>query len=338
MHLKLARPSAFSPPITLKGSGTLADFRRAPVVGFAVAIALSSAVALAHPPSEMTLTVADHRDPERGQGVDADQAVAPLQSPSRGDLLVAPTRVLLEGRQRSAEITLINTGSQRAMYRVSFIEMRMSATGEMEEVVQSADDVRAAAPMIRYSPRQVVLDPQVVQTVRIQLRKPAELATGEYRSHLLFRAIPAADPATGIQPSAGPSSVQISLTPIYGVSIPIIVRHGDTSAQVALSDLHYFQGAPATGEPSGVEFKVTRVGTESVYGNITVTYIPVSGPPQVLGIMNGVAVYTPNAYRLLRIPLSSELGGVPAKGRLRVTYVDGKHAGRSLGEAEITLR
>ena len=93
----------------------------------------------------------------------------------------------------------------------------------------------ASRTLIRYSPRQVTLEPRVAQTVRVQLRLPADLPPGEYRSHLLFRAVPSAEAAP---PTTSPAAeLSIQLTAIYGISIPVIVRHGETSVTTTLSEL-----------------------------------------------------------------------------------------------------
>ena len=155
-----------------------------------------------------------------------------------GDLLVAPTRVVFEGRQRTAEITLVNTAATAATYRITLVHLRMDEMGGTQEI--EAGDTGPgelfADDLIRYSPRQVTLEPRMAQTVRLQLRLPADLAAGEYRSHLLFRAVPAVEPAA-TAPREPATGLSIQLTPVYGVAIPLIVRHGETSAKAALSGL-----------------------------------------------------------------------------------------------------
>ena len=108
----------------------------------------------------------------------------------QGGLLVAPTRLVFEGRSRGGEVTLVNSGTETTTYRIEVIRLRMKEDGSFEDVVEPQAGERFANDLIRYSPRQVTLDPGVPQTVRVQLRLPAALEEGEYRSHLLFRAIP----------------------------------------------------------------------------------------------------------------------------------------------------
>jgi P pilus assembly chaperone PapD len=255
-----------------------------------------------------------------------------------GDLLVAPTRVVLEGRKRAVELTLINTGSQAATYRISFVQIRMDENGGTREVQSPGPGEQFADSLIRYSPRQVLLEPNVAQTVRLQLRKPADLAPGEYRSHLLFRAVPPAEPIhSSAEPSgAAPQALTIKLTPIYGVSIPVIVRHGDTSVSVALSNLELLP--PSEQDPTPVlHLQMSRTGNQSAYGDFTVTFLPASGQAVVVGQVTGVAVYTPNTVRHAGIALRVPPGTNLRAGVLRVTYsVSGKR-NETVAEAELRL-
>jgi len=167
----------------------------------------------------------------------------------------------------------------------------------------------------------VVLEPRVAQTVRLQLRLPAQLANGEYRSHLLFRAIPmepvpAASSDDTTQPPAG---IGIKITPIYGLSIPVIVRRGTKPATVTATDLHLAPGEKPT-DPIQCFIQLNREGNQSCYGDITVTFTPAGGKEQVVGKVNGIAVYTPNALRLIRLPLTPPEGMMLAEGRLTFTY------------------
>ena len=50
-----------------------------------------------------------------------------------GDLLVAPTRVILDG-SRGTEVVLNNIGAEPATYRVSLEIKRMTAEGGLDEI------------------------------------------------------------------------------------------------------------------------------------------------------------------------------------------------------------
>jgi P pilus assembly chaperone PapD len=251
-----------------------------------------------------------------------------------GDLLVAPTRIVFEGRQRTAQVTLVNTGSTTATYRITFVNLRMNDQGGTTEI-EAADagpDDRFAEALVRYSPRQVILEPNVGQTVRLQLRLPADLAPGEYRSHLRFRAVPTPEKAAKTAPGA---KLSVQLTPIYGISIPVIVRHGETSATVTLSNLAL---VPATGAETPIlQFQIHRTGNRSIYGNLTATFVPAVGRSSVVGIANGVAIYTPNLLRSAGISLRVPPGVTLTRGHLHLAYTLQQKDHEKIAEADLLV-
>ena len=256
-----------------------------------------------------------------------------------GDLLVAPTRVTLEGRVRSAEITLVNIGRETATYRVSILHLAMTDSGELKEIEKPEPGAPFADELVRFSPRQVTLAPNASQIVRLQLRLPADLPDGEYRSHLLFRAVPKEDVAPGRQienkGEAKAGEVSVQLIPVYGVSIPLIVRHGQTTARASIVDLVF---EPAAGkEAPALRCRLTRTGNQSVYGNIAVTFRPAKGSPQVVGTLNGIAVYPPLVARSVRIPLQPPPGLSLADGRLEVVLSKPEQGGERLAEAAVAV-
>ncbi len=212
-----------------------------------------------------------------------------------GDLLVAPTRVVFEGRSRSAEIILNNKGSKEATYRISFTHLRLEADGNYTELSpeEAKAGLKIADDLLRYSPRQVTLKPGESQIIKMMLRKPEGLANGEYVSHLLFRAVP--DMATGEDVEAAGTSgdkISVKLIPVYGVSIPIIVRNGETSASAKLQDITLYENT--------LSLNIIRSGNKSLYGDIIIT----SGTNEVLGQLRGVGVFAYNDRRQVSIPVS----------------------------------
>jgi P pilus assembly chaperone PapD len=87
-----------------------------------------------------------------------------------GDLLVSPVRVVLEGRERSAQVTLVNKGSETSIYRVSIVNRRMLQNGAFEVIEEPGPDEKFAGDLVRYAPRRITLEPDAPQTIRILLR------------------------------------------------------------------------------------------------------------------------------------------------------------------------
>lgn len=254
----------------------------------------------------------------------------PAQAQGAGDLLVAPTRVVLDGA-RGTEVILNNIGAAPATYRITLELRRMRADGSLEDVEQSSANAVEATTlgMISYAPRRVTLPPNQPQSIRIGIRAPQSLPDGEYRAHMLFRAIPDSKPATA---STGPKEgVSIALTPIYGVTIPIIVRQGNLSAKAAITDARIEKGD----ERDTFSFGLTRSGTRSTYGRIRVIKPGVDKP---LIDARGIAVYAELADRRVVFPVDAELAA-KLKGPATIQYLEDIDAGGGvIAELQTVIR
>ncbi len=248
-----------------------------------------------------------------------------LFSQGAGDLMVGPTRVVLEGRTRSAEVTLVNRGKEKATYRIAFAELDMNEDGILLDHVKLPGEIHAS-DLIRYSPKQIDLEPNIAQTVRLQLRIPEGLPAGEYRSHMTFKALPpaetVADPHPKEELAVDPKSLSVSITPIYGVSIPVLIRHGETMAEVALESMQYLP-SPHPEDPKALPaclLRLHRKGNRGTYGDVSVTFLPATGKEVSLGKSLGVAVYNNLQVRTLRVPLKATKDARLGSGRLKAVY------------------
>src|SRR5262249_12851022 len=146
---------------------------------------------------------------------------APLLSASTpaeagiGDLLVAPTRIVLDGR-KGAEVILNNIGEEPATYRVSIEFRRMTEDGGLIDVPQPTADDQKAADWIANAPPMGCLAPHLPQAIRIRALPAQGLPDGEYRVHLLFRPIPPANPVVQAAATEPAKGLRFQLTPVYG--------------------------------------------------------------------------------------------------------------------------
>ena len=254
---------------------------------------------------------------------------------AQGDLMLLPRRVIFEGSKRYEELSLANSGNDTARYVISLMHIRMKEDGGFEEISQPDSGENFADRFIRFFPHSVVLGPGESQVVKIQLTKIKELAPGEYRSHLYFRAVP--EKATlGEEGPSTDSGISIHLIPIFGISIPVIIRVGATTAQVSLSELSV-QMAEDTIPILAMTFH--RTGNMSVYGDVSVYYTSAAGKTILAGTAKGIAVYTPNTARGFRLTLDKKPNINYHSGRLSVEYSTGddNHPVRIAG-ADLVLR
>jgi P pilus assembly chaperone PapD len=247
-----------------------------------------------------------------------------------GDLLVAPTRVVLDGR-KGAEIILNNIGEEPATYRVSIELRRMNKDGGLEDVPNPTAADQTAADMIVYAPRRVTLAPREPQAIRIAARPPQGLPDGEYRVHMLFRAIPPATPVAQAAASEPVKGLHFQLTPVYGVTIPVIVRLGALQATAGIANVHLERNSAN----STVSLDLTRSGSRSTFGEVRVLKAGVKDP---IALQKAVAVYTELDMRHVSIPVSADFKGEIA-GPVMIQYVESDDAGSHvIAETQAVLR
>jgi len=238
-----------------------------------------------------------------------------------GDLVVSPTRVVLEGRERSAQISLSNRGSEVATFRISLITMHMDENGGLNEVERGTNGIQDANDLIRYAPRQIEIAPGAAQVVRLSVRKPSDLADGEYRSHMFFRAVPDETAGRSVTDDTDleEGELRIQLIPVYGITIPVIVRQGDLSAEASLSGVAVLP-EDADG-PQRISLTMGRSGDRSLFGDLTATYTPSSGgEPLVVAQISRLGLYTPNATRHVVMPVRMPEGTALGQGTLSLEY------------------
>jgi hypothetical protein len=244
-----------------------------------------------------------------------------------GDLLVAPTRVVLDGR-RGAEVILNNIGDDVATYRVTAELRRMTPEGNLVEVTQPNAGEKAAQEMLLYAPRRITLPPNQPQAIRLSARAPEGLPDGEYRVHMLFRAIPPARPQVAAEKVEG---VAFQLRPIYGVTIPVIIRLGHLEVKAAIANV---RKVTADGKPA-IALDLSRTGDRSTFGAVKVFKAGIANP---IALVSGIAVYTEIGRRSVTIPIDpAQLAN--ATGQVTVQYVEPTDTGPvTLAETSVVLR
>jgi hypothetical protein len=253
---------------------------------------------------------------------------------SQGNLLITPRRAVFDGSQRTIDINLANTGQDTSTYAISIVQIRMTDDGGFETITEPDPGQRFADSYIRYFPRSVTLAPNEAQVVKVQLVRRNDLTDGEYRSHFYFRAVPKARPLGEKEVVKDSTTISVRLTPIFGITIPVIIRVGTSTAKASLSDLAF----EMNNNIPGLSLVFNRSGNMSVYGDLTVDYIGTDGKITRVGVANGVAVYTPNTTRKFRLNLNNMPGVDFSAGTLRVLYsAPSDVKPERYAEAELTL-
>jgi hypothetical protein len=239
------------------------------------------------------------------------------KSDAQGNLLITPRRVVFAGNKLSQELTLANTGADTAKYTVSFVQYKMTEDGSFIQIEQPEEGQLFADKFLRFFPRSVTLPPNGSQVIRMQYRKMPEMQIGEYRSHVYFRAVPTEKPLGDEQVSTDTTSIGIKLVPIFGISIPVIIRNGDLQVKVDLTTISLDVKSDTV---PNLTVTFERTGDKSVYGDLSVLWAPAQGDPVEVGVVRGIAVYTPNKVRKFRMQLRNVPGVNYSKGKLMIKF------------------
>ena len=237
---------------------------------------------------------------------------------AQGNLLINPKRVIFDGTKRSHEISLANIGKDSATYIVSFVQNRMTDDGNFEPIVQPDSGQNFADKYLRIFPRSVTLGPNEAQVIKVQVNQFNKLQLGEYRSHLYFRAVPNIRPLGEDSAKKDTSDVSVQLTAIFGISIPIIIRSGESNTRINLSNL---QLENRSGNTPALKVRFNRTGNMSVYGDLSVDHVSNQGKVTRIGLIKGISVYTPNKVRNIFIKLDKNAEVNYRSGKLQVNYL-----------------
>ncbi|WP_146616194.1 fimbrial biogenesis chaperone [Chitinophaga dinghuensis] len=255
---------------------------------------------------------------------------------AQGDLMIYPKRVVFDGSKRAQDLGLANTGKDTATYLISFIQIKMNEDGTFENIERPDSGQNFASNYLRVFPRTITIAPKESQAVKLQVINSGNLPPGEYRSHIYFRSVPLPVAAGEKETITDTTSVSVKLVPVFGITIPVIIRIGEDSTTATISDVGIDFIDPV--KPQAVMF-LNRKGNMSVYGDLTIDYISATGQKTRAAAIKGVAVYTPLNRRKVRIDLAPSAKIDYHQGRLEVNYESsgGKSPG-AIAKQELVLK
>lgn len=237
---------------------------------------------------------------------------------AQGDLLITPIRVVFEGHKQQENLNLANIGKDTAIYSISFVQKNMKEDGSFVPVEKTDSVQMLAEPYLRIFPRKVTLAPRESQVIRLQYRRKPDMIAGEYRSRLYFRSEKNYKPLGMGNAERDSTTLSVQLIPIFGMSIPIIIRTGSVNASAALSDLKLDIQQNTI---QNLKLTIHRTGNISLYGDIIIQYVPTRGKPYQVGIVAGVGVYTEINKRYMVVKLNNTSDKPLKDGKLKVQYI-----------------
>ena len=249
------------------------------------------------------------------------------------ELLVLPTRVVLEGRG-SEDFQVINPADETVDYRVTVQHYSQQPDGVLKLTDRISKRQLLAQKIVRYSPRKSTLKPKQKQIVRALARPVPNLPDGEYRLHLHFEPIATGPfkPEQSLQTDTPGMSIQIKL--MVAVAVPVFYRHGETHLEMAIDQ---FAVVPPNktrpNQAPAVQVRLLRKGNRSAFGDVAILHkAPEAAEWATIGKLGGVPIYLPNSTvtRIVPLELPPGVAAASLKGQVKVQFRDREKNGKQI--------
>ena len=114
------------------------------------------------------------------------------------------------------------------------------------------------------------------------------------------------------------TQLKIQLIPVYGLSIPVIIRTGEVKVTSTISDLKL---ETLQDTVHNLKFSINRSGNLSAYGDIIVQFIPTTGKAFDIGKIKGIGVYTTTNKRNVTMRLNSISNNALKNGKIKLQFI-----------------
>lgn len=233
--------------------------------------------------------------------------------PALATVTVTPMIAVIEGRNRYADINLINTSQKTESYQVGWRFYKMKeGEGTYENAESSLTEFDLSQHLVM-TPRRVSIEPGGMQKIRLGLRLKGEPpAPGDYRAHLMLMQDKAVEQNPAAPEPLEKGKVKIGVGVNVGLSIPVVYRVGESDVKPVIGDISR-QINPNTGKIE-LLIPITREG-EGRYGILGDLLVKRDGV--LLGEIANANIFDEVQTRVFKVALNvSELSG----GNLEIIY------------------
>ncbi len=258
-------------------------------------------------------------------------------SAKNADLLLSPTRVVLENGKRYATVIVKNTGDGVGRYVLEMVDSDMQGNGGIKILDPGVKAANSALDIVSIAPHTMTLKPDEYQMVRILVKSMSDLPDGEYRSHLSVRITEADLDLDNNKPNV-PNSTSVVPKAKLATIIPVIVRKGDTNYTVTIDDAKLVMGGADGQSQPQILMNMSFSGNRSLLGDVKVTHVAPNGIETQLAFFRGIGIYREVSKRVQTVPLDNiPLGLNIHNGTLHVALMSQENEGsKVLAEKVIT--
>lgn len=226
-------------------------------------------------------------------------------------ILFSEYRMFLEPN-RIRSLQLSNPTEQVRTYDISVINKRMLEGGILQDVPDTVLPPFSIRQYIKVFPRVVTLAPGESQEVQLQLKVPADMPDGEYRSYLHF--VPRL--TQGADTSDLGNGMLTSIVMRVGAAIPLFYRNHVTLDQIKIGDVKIYKDSLGM---DMIYMDMHRLGSSSAYVTAVVEYM-LDGKPVKIAEKLGNGIYPEVSHKWIEFPV--DLQNVPPGEPLKISLID----------------
>lgn len=254
--------------------------------------------------------------------------------PAQASMLIMPVRIYFVDGERMKTLTVLNKGSEQAVFRIEMQHKKQLPEGGYLNLTEPLVSGYDPSKWLVYSPRQVSLEGQAKQSIRLSLRRPAELPDGEYRVHMALDRI--ARGSIEGRNAAEQDKIVPQMFLNIGFAIPVIVRKGRNDTIATINSYKLLPpDVKSNDKRNRMEVDISRQGKYSSVGELTVYWTPAGGDEVLIGQQKAMIIYPELAGRATTVMLNQ----APQGGKIRISYIGTEvDAGKTFDEKVFTAQ
>ncbi len=214
-----------------------------------------------------------------------------ISAAANAGIMVFPKYIFLDEKHKSDNVFLVNSDDKEAAkFRFSLKDYKQNPDGSVTAGDVKKNPLNAA---LRFSPRRSDLAPQKQQTIKLLVKDFSKLPVGDSVIYFAIAKVPA--PQEVDSQTLDIKGVNIKLTPIHEVALPVVVRKGEVNDKGYLSDIKL--------KGNDITLRLYRVAGSSLPNGVVRGDISVWYKEELLGFVKGKYLLPQTQYADVSISL-----------------------------------
>lgn len=229
-------------------------------------------------------------------------------------LFFSPTRVTLSDKDKVEVINISNLSDIARAYKISFQDLVMTKDGVTTPVENFE---YSSKRMMRFVPREFVLQPGERQTVRIMARVKPDTPAGEYHTHVRF--LEDVSQRNEINEPKEGEGASIAAPLAYEALIPAVLSHGDVTTTLGMKNVR--TSKVAENGHVKIDLDITRSGNGQGLAFVDTDYVTPNGSVTPATPRRTIYIYRELDERSKDYDFALK-ENIPAGTKLKVTLYD----------------